>query len=175
MGRRVRAKGAKGAVAVTLDHQQEFNAAQLKTHEAQRMIAEGFKKASPGQQAFILEHPLYRHLERDEVRARGIPVQSPLVTRSNKSIGLQIVDIYLWLTNRLMQGQPLSSGLTALAHLFLKRMRYDGISMEGMWGRWSAFEKQLPALEDMTEAQAQAAAKLMASHQETIARLNLGA
>jgi hypothetical protein len=173
MGRQLRKKGGKTALAVTLDHQQQFNAAQLKTHEAQRLIAEGFRKAPPDQQAFILDHPLYRHLDRDEVLARNIPVESPRISRSSQSIGLQIVDIYLWLANRVVQGIRLPPGASDLARRFLRRATYDGISLDGMLRRWQAFEAQLPKFEEMTEAQIKAAIEIRDNHRDKIASLNL--
>lgn len=173
MGRRLRKKGVKTALAITLDHQQQFNSAQLTTHEAQRMIDEGFKKAPSDQQAFILNHPLYQHLNRQEVVDRGIPAESPVVSRSAHSIGLQIVDVYLWLTNKFLQGVALPPGANALARQFLKRASYDGVSMKGMMSRWRAFEEQLPTFEELTESQMQMAAKLRENHRSKVASLGI--
>ena len=173
MGRHLRKKGAKTALAVTLDHQQQFNAAQLKTHEAQRLIAEGFKKSPADQQAFILNHPLYQHLNRDEVIGRRVPVESPHVKRSAQSIGLQVVDVYLWLTNKVLQGVDLPPASGALAHRFLKRASLDGISMEGMQRRWRAFEEQLPGFEDLTEDQLREACEVRDIHRGKVASLGI--
>lgn len=173
MGRHLRKKGGKTAMAVTLDHQQQFNAAQLKTHEAQRLIAEGFRKAPATQQAFILNHPLYQHLDREQVRAKCIPVEAPKVSRSAQSIGLQIVDVYLWVANKMLRDEFLPPATRTLAARFLRRASYDGISMDGMVGRWRAFEAQLPLHAEMTEEQMKAATDLRESHRAKIASLEL--
>ena len=174
MGRHVRKKGVRKALAVTVDHQQQFNAAQLRTHDAQRLIAEGLRKAPAVQPEFILNHPLYRHLDRVDMLASVVPERSPTVSRSVESIGLQIVDIYLWLANRLLQGKELRPATEALAARFLRRASIDGISLEGMMSRWNAFEAQLPNFEDLTDDQLRAAAEMREDHRARVGSLQLG-
>lgn len=145
---------------VTIDHQQQFNAAQLKTYETQRLIAEGFKKAPAEQREYILNHPLYQHLDREEALAAEVPQRAPRVARSSQSIGLQLVDIYLWLANRTIQGIELPPRSAEFVELLLRSGHLDGIWMAGMLRRWRAFEAQLPKFEDLTPEQLKAARAL---------------
>lgn len=173
MARQLRKKGFERAVAITLDHQQQFNAAQIKTHEAQRLIAQGLKKASTAEQNMILHHPLYAHLMRDEVFGRGIPQAAPLVSHSSHSVGLQIVDVYLWIANRIMSGSAIPEGMSELASLFMKRMNYDGIWMDGMMRRWRQFENNLPLFDELTEAQLEQAKRMVEEHRKTVSGLEI--
>lgn len=174
IGRHIRSSPEATAVVVTIDHQQQFNAAQLRTYEAQRLIAEGFKKAPAEQRDFILNHPLYEHLDREEVLATGIPECAPRVTRSSESIGLQIVDIYLWLANRVIQGLELPLRAAGFAKLFLQSGQLDGIWMKGMLQRWSTFEAQLPKFEELTPNQIKAAYDAREEHRARIAAIATG-
>lgn len=164
LGRHIRNSPESTAVVVTIDHQQQFNAAQLRTYEAQRLIAEGFKKAPAEQQEYILNHPLYQNLDREEALAAEIPSGAPRVARSSESIGLQIVDVYLWLANRVIQGLHLPTKSARFARMFLQSGQFDGIWMAGMLGRWSTFEKQLPQFEDLTPEQIKAAYDVREEH-----------
>lgn len=146
MARHVRGAPDGAAVVVTLDHQRQFNSAQLRTYESQRLIAEGFKKAPAEQRDFMLNHPVYQHLDREEALAGGVPKALPRIARSAQSIGLQIVDVYLWLVNRAIQGADLPAGSADLARRFLSSGMFDGIWMKGMLSRWRAFEAPLPKL-----------------------------
>ena len=175
MARHVRGAPDGAAVVVTLDHQQQFNTAQLRTYESQRLIAEGFKKAPAEQRDFILNHPLYQHLDREEALASGVPEAAPRIARSVQSIGLQIVDIYLWLANRVIQGADLPAGSADLARRFLSSGMFDGIWMNGMLNRWRAFEAQLPKIEELTPEQMKAAIDSRESHRAHIASLAIGA
>jgi hypothetical protein len=160
LGRHLRSVPDTTSVLVTIDHQQQFNAAQLKTYETQRLIAEGFKKAPAEQREYILNHPLYQHLDREEALAAEVPQRAPRVARSSQSIGLQLVDIYLWLANRTIQGIELPPRSAEFVELLLRSGHLDGIWMAGMLRRWRAFEAQLPKFEDLTPEQLKAARAL---------------
>lgn len=157
LGRHIRSVPETTAVVMTIDHQQQFNAAQLKTYETQRLIAEGFKKAPEEQREYILNHPLYQHLDREEALAAEVPKRAPRVARSSQSIGLQIVDIYLWLANRALQGVELPPRSAEFVELILRSGHFDGIWMAGMLRRWGAFQAKLPKFEDLTPEQIKAA------------------
>ena len=174
LARHVRNTSDDTAVVVTIDHQQQFNSAQLRTYDYQRMMAEGFKKAPAEQKDFILNHPLFQHLDREEVFATDIPIETPIVARSAQSIGLQIVDIYLWLANRFFQGMDLPSGVNELTRRFLRSGQFDGIWMDGMLGRWRDFEAQLPGIAELTAEQISAASATIESHRAHVASLALG-
>ena len=156
-----------------MDYQQQFNGAQLRTHKHQRLIAEGLRKSKPAEQRFILEHPLYAHLTRREILGREIPGQDPVVSRSENSIGLQIVDLFLWVIARATKGEALQYGTHSLARSINKRMTFDGIWMRGMESRWEQFEKKLPDFENFSEDQLKKAAKQVDLHRAEVAAMDL--
>ncbi|MBN8212359.1 MAG: DUF3800 domain-containing protein [Xanthomonadales bacterium] len=169
----IRKKNATKATAITMDYQQQFNGAQLKTHKHQKLIAEGLRKSKPSEQRFILEHPLYRHLTRHEILGREIPTQAPVVSRSVNSIGLQIVDLYLWIVGRAMKGEALHPGTHALARSISRKMTFDGIWIHGMESRWTQFERELPDFENLSEDQLKMAAEQVRAHRAEVAAMNL--
>lgn len=161
IARKLRKKRINRAVAITIDHQQQYNAAQLRTHENLAKISEGFKKASRGDRDFILNHPLYSHLTREEVLGAALPGQSPTVSRSEKSIGIQIVDIYLWIVNKVVNGNELAEQTENLARTIIARTNVDGVSFEAMANRFKAFEEKLPKIEQMSPQQLELAKREM--------------
>ncbi len=169
----IRKKSAIKATAITVDYQQQFNGAQFRTHKYQRLIAEGLRKSSPEEQRLILEHPLYSHLTRREILGREISGQTPVVSRSESSIGLQIVDLYLWIVARATKGEMLQRGTYALARLINKRMAFDGIWMRGMESRWEQFEQKLPEFANLSEDQLKKAAQQVNLHRAEVAAMDL--
>lgn len=114
MARRLRSKKIRDAASIVVDRQTEFNQAQLETSRVQRLMAEGWKKATPRERALFFNHPLYAHMDEDELFNSGLPTREACIADSSTSIGLQIVDIYLWIAQRMMSGS-LPRGLTGLA------------------------------------------------------------
>ena len=173
IARRLRRKGVSVANAITVDQQQQFNAAQLETQRNQFLISSGLRRSSPEDQAGILDHPLYAQLGRLGILGGGIPSAPVVIGKSNVSIGIQIVDIYLWLANRILAGAQLPHKLGGLASSFLGRATLDGISMDGMISRWNKFEAQLTPLGAITEEQAKRAMKIMENHETVLEGLAL--
>ena len=96
---------------------------------------------------------MFRGLDARDLQLRGIPIETPEVNSSDSSIGLQIVDLYLWITNRATKGAQLPPKVSQLARLFLRKTFVDSISLEGMARRFQMFEKELPAFEDLSAEQ----------------------
>lgn len=175
MARHIRDAPDNGAVVITLDRQQQYNAAQLRTYEAQRLIATGLKNAPAEQRNFLLNHPLYQHLGREEILGSNVPAELPRVSRSAQSIGLQIVDVYLWLANRVILGGRLPPRLAAFTQRIFSSGLFDGIWMDGMLNRWRAFEAQLPQVEELTSEQLKSALDAREKRRAHIASLAFGA
>lgn len=167
----LRRKSARSASVIAIDHQQQFNAAQKETHRMQELIAKGLRRAPEKDRNYIINHPLYRHLSRDEVLPPNLPGVAPQVWRNTASIGLQITDIYLWVMNRALSGEELPPGLGALANSILPRMRFDGIWMDGMRRRWTTFEQELPSFEHLTSEQLKSAQVAMDAHRAKVASI----
>jgi hypothetical protein len=172
MATRLRKKGLKDASSIIVDQQTEFNRAQIGTHYHQKLIADGLKNASPRDRARYVGHPLYESIGSDELLKRGLPRAEIKIRESSKCIGLQIADVYLWITNRMLSHSELSDELAYVGSMFLRRAFVDGISLEGMANRFAQFEKKLPALADLTGEQMKVARRNVEEHREKVKALN---
>jgi hypothetical protein len=173
MAMRLRKKGIKKASSIVVDRQTQFNKAQVGTHYNLKMIAEGMRRASSADRERYLNHPLYVGIGADELVRRGVPNNEIQIRSSSQSIGLQIVDVYLWITNRMLTGGELSDELTYLGSSILKRSFIDGISMEGMAHRFHRFEELLPLEGSVTEEQREAARRDVELHREKVKSLGI--
>ena len=171
IARRTRKARRKGPVSIKIDRQQQFNTAQIETHDLLTTIAEGLRRASAEERMNYLLHPLVRDLDPKDLQLKGLPIKAPEVSSSEDSIGLQIVDLYLWTTNRLLRGQELPMGMREVASLFLKDAFVDNISLEGMEHRWREFGKGLVAFEDLSEEQLKMAQANVEEHRRKVAGL----
>ena len=171
IARRTRKARRKGPVSIKIDRQQQFNTAQIETHDLLTTIAEGLRRASAEERMNYLLHPLVRDLDPKDLQLKGLPIKAPEVSSSEGSIGLQIVDLYLWTTNRLLRGQELPMGMREVAGLFLKDAFVDNISLEGMAHRWREFGKELVAFEDLSEEQLKMAQANVEEHRKKVAGL----
>ena len=174
IARRSRKRKWKGRTSIKIDRQQQFNKAQIETHYNLARIAEGLEKAgAAGREAYSF-HPRFCDLDAKHVRMKDLPIETPVVESSKHSIGLQIVDLYLWITNRMTKGDPLPPDLLTVARLFLRNAVSDSISLEGMARRWQEFEKGLPPFEDLTNEQLAMANADVGRHREKVAGLWAG-
>jgi hypothetical protein len=171
MAMRLRKKGLKDASSIIIDRQAEFNRAQIGTHYHQKLVADGLKNASPLDRKRYIGHPLYENIGADELLRRGMPQAEIQIQRSSNSIGLQIVDIYLWITNRMLTRAELSDELAYVGSTFLRRSFVDGISLEGMANRFKEFEKKLPTLKNLSEEQKESARRDVEEHRERVKAL----
>ena len=153
MARRLRAAKRKDALSIKVDRQTEFNRSQAGTHYAQSRISEGLAKITGDERRMYLEHPLYDGMGDEDTLRKGMPKREIEFAASDSSIGLQLVDTYLWIVNRAQSGGSLSSELQYLCYQFQKHTGFDGISMEGMLSRWSAFARKLPEIDELTDQQ----------------------
>ena len=174
IARRTRKAKRKGPASIKIDRQQQFNKAQIETHDLLTGIAEGLSRASAEEQVRYLHHPLVRDLDPQDLQLKGMPINAPEVSSSEASVGLQIVDVYLWTTNRLLGHQELSIGMREVAQLFLKDAVVDNISLEGLMQRWREFEKGLVAFESLTEEQLRMAQTNVEEHRKKVASLWAG-
>jgi len=168
MGTRLRKKGVKEARSIIVDRQAEFNRAQIGTHYHQKLVADGLKNASPLDRKRYIGHPLYENIGADELLRRGLPRTDIEIKPSTDSIGLQIVDIYLWIANRFVTHANLSDELAYVGSTFLRRSFMDGISLEGMANRFKKFEKKLPTLSSLTEEQNEFVRRNVEEHREKV-------
>ena len=153
IARRTRKKRRKSVSSIIVDRQNQFNNAQIGTHYNLSRIAEGIKKSSAKDKAMYFGNPLYIDFSPEEVSHQGLTDREITISKSADSIGLQIVDVYLWIANKLISGVSMPAELMELWLLFQHRSLIDGISMRGMAERFKNFEKNLPNFDDLTDEQ----------------------
>jgi hypothetical protein len=138
------------AMGITIDVQTEFNPSQLQTFHFYSKIAESFHKA-PADKKKYLDHPLHEGAREDVSNLiNHFPTERLQIVKSKESIGLQIVDVYLWLANRAVKNSEIHPALVQLAASAMRSSRIDGISMSGMMERWRRFEQNLPPVDSIT-------------------------
>jgi hypothetical protein len=173
IARRVRQKKRKKASSILVDRQHQFNNAQIGTHYNLSKIAEGIKNAPHKEKNYYLKHPLFATFEEAEIVHKGLPERELTISKSADSIGLQIVDVYLWITNKIISGQEIPDELWYLWSMFARRISIDGISLEGMGRRFCEFEKMLPRFEDLTDEQMQMAKDMVEQHRIKVQALKI--
>lgn len=151
IARSMRASRRKEPLGITVDKQSQFNKSQITTFDRAYLVSDSLKNSNVEIKRFYTYHPLFRHLDERDVLGVGVPKNTLQVKDSQSSIGLQIVDVYLWIANRVLTKKSLSDELKYLSGKFLGSSLIDGISMEGMLNRWNQFEQNLPALEDLSD------------------------
>lgn len=173
IARRVRKKGRKTAPSILIDRQSQFNKTQIQTHHILGRFAEGIKSVPQEERRAYLLHPMFVTLDEADIVHKDLPQTALKVSSSVESIGLQIVDVYLWLANRLLDGTELSPELAELWNSFASRSLIDGISFEGMKQRFLRFEQMLPEYDELTEEQLQMARASVDIHRRKVAFLDL--
>ncbi|GLS84310.1 DUF3800 domain-containing protein [Paraferrimonas haliotis] len=171
IARRTRKKLRKSVSSIIVDRQNQFNKAQIGTHYNLSRIAEGIKNSSEKDKAMYFNNPLYTDFSPEEVSHKGLTDKELTISKSADSIGLQIVDVYLWIANKLISGVNLPSELMELWQLFQHRSLIDGISMRGMAERFKNFEKNLPKLNDLTDEQRIVAKESVHQHRKKVKAL----
>ncbi|WP_028774436.1 DUF3800 domain-containing protein [Shewanella waksmanii] len=171
IARRTRKKRRKSVSSIIVDRQNQFNKAQIGTHYNLSRIAEGIKNSSEKDKAMYFNNPLYTDFSPEEVSHKGLTDKELTISKSTDSIGLQIVDVYLWIANKLISGVNLPSELMELWQLFQHRSSIDGISMRGMAERFKNFEKNLPKLNDLTDEQRIMAKESVDQHRKKVKAL----
>ncbi|MEQ1276344.1 hypothetical protein [Acinetobacter soli] len=75
---------------------------------------------------------------------RNIPTIIPKFKSSKVSVGLEIVDIYLWLFKRYLDGKLLNILLIDFVKSQLNKVYYDEVSINATNQRFSAWMQDLP-------------------------------
>ena len=161
------------ASSIVVDRQVQFNESQITTLDFAVKMANGLKKASFEERQRYLMHPLHHGLSEDVLLRKKTPTKNISISKSTDSIGLQIVDVYLWIINRLISDKPLSPELTILGQNVFRHSLVDGISLEAMKHRWMNFEKQLPQLDDIPTNMTDIMKKNIQEHRQKVKGLNI--
>lgn len=146
-----RLKTPKDAKCIIIDQQSQFN-------KAQRSLAEFYSNA---RQVPWISGP-------------GLPVMdlskipfTPIVFRSSKeSVGLELVDCYLWIFKRIIEGKELARELFPIVKPHFHQGRADEISINAISSRWSKWLDNLPELNELPEQQIVEAKELLAKDEK---------
>jgi hypothetical protein len=85
---------------------------------------------------------------------------APVAFKSSKSsVGLELVDSYLWIFKRLLEGKELAGELYPIIRSQMHRGKTDEISINAIAARWSRWFEELP---DPTEEQLRLGREMLA-------------
>ena len=134
-------KGKCRAKKIVVDRQSEFN-------ESQRWVADFYNQGrdiewvvGPGLPRMDLTH---------------IPECAIECTPGDESFGLELVDIYLWIFKRVLEGKQVAPELGVLFNSQLKRGYFDEVSLNAIEHRWTPMFANMPnpELKDLERARA---------------------
>jgi hypothetical protein len=143
-----RLKSPKAFASITVDQQSQFN-------KAQRTLADLYSNAR----------------EVPWVSGPGLPIMdlskmptAPIAFRSSKdSAGLELVDCYLWIFKRLLEGKELAPELFPIIKAQFYRGKTNEISLNAIAAQWSRVFNEMP---EPTKEQLQTAKEMLAKDEE---------
>lgn len=117
------------ASRIVVDQQAEFNG-------AQKILSEMYAKAAGTQFA---QGPGMPTLE-----FNGMPTIPVEFLSSEKSAGLELVDVMLWIHRRLDEGKPVAEALMPLVRFNAPKGETNELSLMGLWHRWAPELSSVP-------------------------------
>lgn len=136
----------KRASRIVVDRQSEFNKAQ-KTLSGFFAAASGMQGATgPGMPKISF------------ARMPKTPIEFAAGT---DSAGLELVDVYLWIFKRLIDGKEMAAELMPLVYAQRHRGNTDEVSLRAIEARWERYFANMPPFEDMPPEQLEAAREIM--------------
>ncbi len=136
----------KRASRIVVDRQSEFN-------KAQKTLSEFFAAASGMVGATGPGMP--------KISFAGMPKTPIEFAAGTDSAGLELVDVYLWIFKRLIDGKDMVAELMPLYYAQLHRGNTDEVSLRAIGARWERHFANVPPLEDMPPEQLEAARAMM--------------
>ncbi len=137
-------KPKKVASQIIVDQQSQFN-------KAQKTLSEFFASSR--------DIPAVSGPGLPEISFKGMPTTPISFKAGTESAGLELVDIYLWIFKRLIEGKEIAPEIKSFVKKQIPRCRTDEISISAISSRWEKWFKDLP---DPTENQMKKAKDLMA-------------
>jgi len=129
---RLKRDGGK-ALSVVVDQQSQFNKAQKWIADFYHQAREIPMEVGPGLPVMDLTH---------------VPDISISCVPGSTNVGLELVDVYLWLFKRYFEGKPLSAPLTNLIGKQFNIGYTDQVSLGAIAERWPKFFAGLPHLSE---------------------------
>ncbi len=146
---RIRNTGKK-AKRIVVDRQSQFNA-------AQEYVTQFYQKARDVPWISGPGLPVM-----DLTNMPTIPISC---TAGTESVGLEIVDIYIWVFKRYMEGKELAPELEELIRGQQHRGKYDEVSIAQLTERWGKWFDELPELSEMPDENVETAMKILAEQE----------
>lgn len=134
-----------------MDRQSEFN-------KAQRTLSEFFAAASGMEGATGPGMP--------KISFARMPKTPIEFAAGTDSAGLELVDVYLWIFKRLINGKDMVPELMPLVYAQRHRGNTDEVSLRAIEHRWEQHFANVPPLEDMPPEQLEAAREFMAREEQ---------
>lgn len=122
-----------GASSIIVDRQSQFNEAQKYIAEFYRQTKEIPMEVGPGLPVMDLSH---------------MPDTPITCTPGTESVGLELVDIYLWLFKRFFEGKAIGDRLYAFIRTQFEIGYTDQVSLAAISERWGKFFSNLPAISE---------------------------
>ncbi len=145
IARRLREAGRKDALSIKADRQSEFNSAQAELHDTMKQYSDGLAALGETERRRFLAQPFFEGSDAEDVLRKRMPKQGIEFVASESSIGLQLVDIFLWIMRRSKSGTDIIGELQNLGRLVGKHSCVESISPEGIKEKWNGLQKKLPA------------------------------
>lgn len=140
----------KRASRIVVDRQSEFN-------KAQRTLSEFFAAASGMEGATGPGMP--------KISFAGMPKTPIEFAAGTESARLELVDVYLWIFKRLIDGKDMAAELLPLVYAQRHRGNTDEVSLRAIEARWERHFANMPALEDMPPEQVEAVREILAKEE----------
>lgn len=150
IAKRIMQRG-KRASRIVVDRQSEFN-------KAQRTLSDFFASASGIEIATGPGMP--------KVSFAGMPKTPIEFAAGTDSAGLELVDVYLWIFKRLIDGKDMAPELMPLVYSQRHCGNTDEVSLRAIEARWEQHFTNMPALEDMPPEQIEAAREIMVKEEQ---------
>jgi hypothetical protein len=122
-------KNRRKASKIVVDQQTQFNKAQIK-------LSDFYAKNK--------KTPLVSGPGLPEIDFSGMPEVPISCTSGMESVGLEIVDLYIWIFKRHMEGKELAPELFPIIKGQFQRGRTDEISIQAIESRWSKWFQEQP-------------------------------
>jgi Protein of unknown function (DUF3800) len=136
----------KRASRIVVDRQSEFN-------KAQKTLSEFFAAASGMDGVTGPGMP--------KISFAGMPKTPIEFAAGTDSAGLELVDVYLWIFKRLIDGKDMAAELMPLVYAQRHRGNTDEVSLRAIEVRWERHFANMPPLEDMPQEQLEAAREIL--------------
>lgn len=141
----------KRASRIVVDRQSEFN-------KAQKTLSEFFAAAAGIEGATGPGMP--------KISFAGMPKTPIEFAAGTDSAGLELVDVYLWIFKRIIDGKNMAPELMPLVYAQRHRGNTDEVSLRAIAHRWEQYFANVPPLEDMPPEQLEAAREIMAREEQ---------